>query len=338
VPANIPIADILIGWYDLHRRDLPWRHHAHDPYRVWLSEIMLQQTTVAAVTPYFEHFIARWPTVAAFAMAEDEDVMQAWAGLGYYARARNMLSCARTIVADHGGRFPDTEAGLRALPGIGLYTAAAIAAIAFARRAVVVDGNIERVVARLFAVETPLPSAKRALYALTDSLTPDSRAGDFAQGMMDLGSTICTPRSPSCLICPLQRECRAAANHPASYPRRRPKAPRVAREATSWWIENGDAVLLVRRPATGLLGGMLGFPSTLGSDTWRPENEGPMLGSVTHEFTHFALVLNIRAATIDKGCNLPPDSQWCAKGRLSEVGLPGVFLKVARAIGETHRR
>jgi A/G-specific adenine glycosylase len=334
----MPIAEMLLAWYDAHRRDLPWRREAHDPYRVWLSEIMLQQTTVAAVTPYYTRFTARWPTVNALAAADDSDVMQAWAGLGYYARARNMLACARAVVTGHCGRFPDTESELRKLPGIGAYTAAAIAAIAFGRRAVVVDGNIERVVARLFRVETPLPAARRVLYELTDSITPDSRAGDFAQALMDLGSGICTPRSPSCLICPLQRACPAKANDPADYPRRSPKAARPAREAMSWWIVEDRKVLLVRRPARGLLGGMLALPSTLGGSDWEPLGEGEHLGSISHEFTHFSLTLHIRAAMLDKGCNLPPDSQWWPQDRLQEAGLPGVFLKVAVAIGETQRQ
>ena len=202
----------LLGWYDVNARVLPWRappgSAAPDPYRVWLSEIMLQQTTVAAVKPYFERFTDRWPTVAALAAADEGALMAAWAGLGYYARARNLIACARAVVADHGGAFPDSEAGLRMLPGVGAYTAAAIAAIAFHRRAVVVDANVERVVARLFAVETPLPAARPILRDHADSITPQARAGDFAQAMMDLGASICTVRAPACLACPIARDCR----------------------------------------------------------------------------------------------------------------------------------
>jgi A/G-specific adenine glycosylase len=338
VPANIPVSQKLLDWYDRHGRSLAFRCAGQDPYRVWLSEIMLQQTTVAAVTPYYTRFTARWPDVAALATADDADVMQAWAGLGYYARARNMLACARAVMANHGGKFPDTEAGLRALPGIGAYTAAAIAAIAFGRRAVVVDGNVERVVSRLFAVETPLPAAKRELYALTDSITPQARAGDFAQGLMDLGSGICAPRSPSCLICPLQGDCQATGNDPASYPRRSPKAARPLRNATCWWIERDGAVLLVRRPARGLLGGMRAFPSDLGAADWAPAEEGQPLGVVAHAFTHFELAMTIRGAVLDKGCNLPPDSEWWPTDRLDEAGLPGVFAKVAPAVREMQSR
>jgi A/G-specific adenine glycosylase len=337
VPANIPTSEKLLDWYDRHRRDLPWRRDACDPYCVWLSEIMLQQTTVVAVTPYYARFTARWPNVAALAATDDADVMQAWAGLGYYARARNMLACARAVVANHAGVFPDTEAGLRMLPGIGAYSAAAIAAIAFGRRAVVVDGNIERVIARLFAVDTPLPAAKRELYALTDSVTPEARAGDFAQALMDLGSGICTPRSPSCLICPLQADCRATGNDPASYPRRSPKRARPDRTATCWWIERDGAVLLVRRPAKGLLGGMRAFPSDLGKADWIPSGEGETMGEVTHGFTHFELALTIRTATLDKGCNLPPETEWWPLDRLDEAGLPSVFAKVAAAMRDTGR-
>ncbi len=334
MPANTPVSEKLLDWYRRSARDLPWRRDAADPYKVWLSEIMLQQTTVAAVIPYYARFTARWPDVAALAAASDDEVMREWAGLGYYARARNMLACARIVAREHGGRFPDTEAGLRALPGIGAYTAAAIAAIAFGRRAVVVDGNIERVVARLFAVETPVPATKRELYALTDSITPDARSGDFAQALMDLGSGICTPRSPSCLICPLQHDCRARANNPASYPRRSPKAARPMREATCWWIEHDGAVLLVRRPAKGLLGGMRAFPSDLGGADWSPAAAGESIGSVTHGFTHFELALAIRNVTLAKGCNLPPDAEWWPLDRLDEAGLPRAFAKVAVAVRE----
>ncbi len=213
-PLLIPeaVSAPLLRWYDRHRRVLPWRAlpgEAADPYKVWLSEIMLQQTTVAAVGPYFQAFLARWPTVRDLAAAPIEELLAAWAGLGYYARARNLHKCAEAIVRDHGGRFPDSEDGLRALPGIGGYTAGAIAAIAFDRKAAAVDGNVERVVARLFAVTTPLPAAKPALRALTAELVPDRRAGDFAQAMMDLGATICTPRKPACVLCPLNEGCEA---------------------------------------------------------------------------------------------------------------------------------
>ncbi len=334
----MPIAEVLLAWYDVHKRDLPWRRDAHDPYRVWLSEIMLQQTTVAAATGYYHRFTARWPTVAALAAANEADVMQAWAGLGYYARARNLLACARIVATDHDGRFPETEAGLRTLPGIGAYTAAAVAAIGFGQHAVVVDGNVERVMARIGAVETPLPAAKAELHALTDAATPHKRAGDFAQALMDLGSTICTPRNPRCLLCPVRAFCKASANAPASYPRRAARTAKPVRTAIAWWIEERGQVLLVRRPSKGLLGGMRAFPSTLGTHEWQPEQSGDHMGAVEHVFTHFALTLEIRAATVTKGCKLPPDPQWWASDQLEGAGLPSVFQKVARAVREKQSR
>jgi A/G-specific adenine glycosylase len=319
----------LLPWYDAHARTLPWRAPPGaplpDPYRVWLSEIMLQQTTVAAVIPYFDRFMARWPTVAALAAADDGEVMAAWAGLGYYARARNLLKCAREIAAR--GAFPETEAELRTLPGIGRYTAAAIAAIAFGQRAVVVDGNIERVAARLFAVETPLPTAKSELYALTDSLTPASRSGDFAQAMMDLGATICTPRDPKCLLCPLSAGCAArATGNATAYPKRAPKAARPARHGYALWVEQAGQVLLVRRPAKGLLGGMLALPSSLAE----PASNGAPLGQVTHVFTHFSLTLDVMRVSHDSGCPLQRDGQWWDIARLNEAGLPALFAKAVQ--------
>lgn len=334
MPVELPIAETLLGWYDRHRRDLPWRRDAHDPYRVWLSEIMLQQTTVAAVRPYYAAFTARWPTVAALAEADDAEVMEAWAGLGYYARARNLLACARAVMADRNGMFPESEAALRGLPGIGRYTAAALAAIAFGQRAVVVDGNVERVMARLFAVATPLPAAQRELYRLTDTVTPERRAGDFAQALMDLGSTICTPRAPSCTLCPVARQCRAAGPDAARFPVRPAKPVKPRRMATAWWIEEERAVLLVRRPAKGLLGGMLAFPSDISPAPWTPIGAARRLGAIEHVFTHFALTLTITQLALDKGCNLPPDCQWWRIDRLDEAGLPSVFAKVAQAVRE----
>ena len=255
------VASTLLAHYDRHARILPWRAppgtNAADPYRVWLSEIMLQQTTVAAVIPYFEKFVARWPDVAALADADDADLMSAWAGLGYYARARNLLACARAVVRDHDGFFPGSEDGMRALPGVGSYTAAAVAAIAFGRRAVVIDANVERVVARLFAIAEPLPGARPAIRAAAETITPDARAGDFAQAMMDLGATICTTRNPACAICPLRQDCAAVETaDPGAFPVKAVKKARPQRFGHVWWIEAGGAVWLVRRPGKGLLGGM----------------------------------------------------------------------------------
>jgi A/G-specific adenine glycosylase len=282
---------------------------------------MLQQTTVVAVIPYFLAFTVRWPTVDALAAADDADVMAAWAGLGYYARARNLLKCAR-LVAARGG-FPDSEAELLKLPGIGAYTAAAIAAIAFGKRAVVVDGNIERVVARLFEIQTPLPAAKPALRAAMDRITPDARCGDFAQAMMDLGATLCTPRAPKCLLCPIQAQCRA--NDPAALPRKAPKKARPHRYGTLWWIERDGVVALIRRPATGLLGGMRALPGSAWTTT--PLN---MIGpSIDHGFTHFDLTLFIEQGQT-RAHTLPPDVEWWPIDQIENAGLPTVFAKAAR--------
>lgn len=309
--AEAAVAARLLAWYDRAARRLPWRvppgeATPPDPYCVWLSEVMLQQTTVAAVGRYFAEFTRRWPTVADLAAAPDAEVMAAWAGLGYYARARNLLACARTVAKAHGGRFPDSEAGLRALPGIGGYTAAAVAAIAFGRPAVVMDGNVERVVARLFAVETPLPAAKPQLHALAGALTPAERAGDHAQAMMDLGATICTPKRPACGICPLVSDCDGRrAGIAADLPRKASKPERPVRRGVAYLAVRDDgAVLVETRPASGLLGGMLGLP---GSD-WvegAPAPRPPLaadwhdLGTeVRHTFTHFHLRLRIEGARV----------------------------------------
>lgn len=330
------IADLLLPWYDAHARVLPWRSAPGqdvgalppDPYRVWLSEIMLQQTTVATVKAYFTRFTTRWPTVAALAAADEAEVMAAWAGLGYYSRARNLAACARALAAEG---FPEDEVGLRALPGVGPYTAAAIAAIAFGKRAVVVDGNVERVVARLFAVETPLPAAKLELRRLVDTITPDRRCGDFAQAMMDLGAMVCVPRNPRCEKCPLVRDCAAyAGGDPANYPRKVAKVARPERSATAWWVESDGQVLLVRRPPKGLLGGMMALPSTLvtAAETGAMET-GATLGRVVHVFTHFRLTLDVVAATLNPGCVLPPDAQWWPIAKLADAGLPTLFAKAA---------
>ena len=242
--ASRAIARNLLEWYDRNARRLPWRvppgegprEGAADPYRVWLSEVMLQQTTTAHAAPYFTTFVERWPTVEALAAAPEDEVMAAWAGLGYYSRARNLIACAR-VVAER-GRFTDNEAELRRLPGLGAYTAAAVAAIAFGRRAVVIDANVERVVARLFAIGEPLPGGKAAIRAAAEAITPHERPGDFAQGMMDLGATICTARDPKCLLCPLAAECEGRAlGDPARFPVKAAKRTRPSRIGTAFWIE-----------------------------------------------------------------------------------------------------
>ncbi len=331
----------LLAWYDRHARVMPWRvrplerraGERPDPYRVWLSEVMLQQTTVAAVREYFHRFTTRWPTVQALAAAEDAAVMAEWAGLGYYARARNLLACARAV-AGMGG-FPETEEGLRGLPGVGPYTAAAVAAIAFDRRAVVVDGNVERVVARLHRVETPLPAAKRELTALTAQLTPWDRPGDFAQAMMDLGATICTPRRPACALCPWSGDCLARAmGDPEDFPVKAPKATRPRRQGTVWVARRPDgALLLERRPPRGMLGGMLGFPGTpwesregggaeppLPAD-WRPAPE------VRHVFTHFELTLSVEVAHVAPGLT-PSRGAFLTPREFGPGDLPSLMRKV----------
>jgi A/G-specific adenine glycosylase len=307
------------------KRRLPWRAEGAarpDPYRVWLSEIMLQQTTVAAVKPYFEKFTGRWPTVEALAAAEDAEVMAAWAGLGYYARARNLVACARAVAAS-GGSFPDEEAELRKLPGVGRYTAAAVAAIAFGRRAVVVDANVERVVSRLFAVKTPLPGSRETLYQLTETVTPKEGGGDFAQAMMDLGSSICTPRKPDCPRCPLLPYCAAGqAREGELYPVKAPKAAKPKREGTAWWLEHDGRVLLVRRPAKGLLGGMLALPTEAppAEAAWRDA------GSVDHVFTHFALNMRLLCAAAEGEA---PEGHWYPIEAIEEAGLPTLFARLA---------
>lgn len=307
------IAPALLRWYDMHARDLPWRvgpadrarGERADPYRVWLSEIMLQQTTVAAVRAYFLRFTKRWPTITALAAADDADVMAEWAGLGYYARARNLLKCAR-VVASRNGLFPDTEDALRELPGIGPYTAAAIAAIAFDKPAGVMDGNVERVMARVFAVRSPLPGAKAELRALVEAATPVSRPGDYAQAVMDLGATICTPRSPACGICPVMDGCAARAEGIATeLPKKAPKAAKPTRFGIAYIARRADgALLLETRPPRGLLGGMLGWPGTdwaetLPSDAPPCEADWHPLGTeVRHTFTHFQLRLAVEVADV----------------------------------------
>jgi A/G-specific adenine glycosylase len=310
-----------------------------DPYRVWLSEVMLQQTTTAHAAPYFAAFTQRWPTVAALAAAPESDVMAAWAGLGYYSRARNLIACARAVAAR--GGFPGSEEDLRKLPGIGAYTAAAVAAIAFGKRAVVIDANVERVVARLFAIDEPLPAGKAAIRAAAEPITPAHRAGDFAQAMMDLGATICTPRDPKCLLCPLAAECAGrATGEPARYPVKAAKKAKPQRIGTAFWIERPDAtgakVWLVRRPGKGMLGGMRALPD----DGWGARADGsgdaPLPGSwraggvVRHGFTHFDLELGLAIYSGDRWRELAGEGEWWPVAAIEEAGLPTLFAKAAR--------
>jgi len=337
------VSEKLLAWYGEHARILPWRvppgGGRADPYRVWLSEVMLQQTTVAAVVPYFAKFTERWPDVVALASAEEAEVMAAWAGLGYYSRARNLVACAGKV-AELGG-FPESEEDLRRLPGLGAYTAAAVAAIAFGRHAVVVDANVERVVARLFALEEPLPGVRKAIREYAGTITPQERAGDFAQAMMDLGATLCTVREPKCRLCPLAGECAGkAAGDPARLPVKPPKKARPERKGTAWWIERNGQVWLVRRPGKGMLGGMRALPD----DGWHAGGDGsgeaPLpgqweaAGAVTHMFSHFGLTLSLRTY---RGVGLPAleGGEWWPIDRLDEAGLPTVFVKAAR-LGLAH--
>jgi len=333
------ISNALLGWYDGHARKLPWRSPPGtpppDPYRVWLSEVMLQQTTTAAVAPYFARFMERWPTVEALAGAQDAEIMAAWAGLGYYARARKLLACARAIAAT-GGRFPETEVDLRALPGLGTYTAAAVAAIAFGERAAVVDANVERVTARLDAIVTPLPQARKAIRARVDGLTPASRPGDFAQAMMDLGATICTPRAPRCALCPLAAFCKGRLAAPEGIPVKPAKKPRPTRRGKAWWIVNNGAVLVVTRPARGMLGGMRALPD----DGWSARGDGdgqaPLPGSwisagvVSHSFSHFDLELQLMLYSGADCSSLDAKGIWWPLDRIEDAGQPTVFAKAAR--------
>lgn len=361
----------LLAWYDKHARVLPWRARkgeTADPYAVWLSEIMLQQTTVATVGPYFMRFLKRWPTVEALAAAPQEEVMKEWAGLGYYSRARNLHACARAISSGHGGKFPDTVEGLGRLPGIGPYTAAAISAIAFGRSATVVDGNVERVVARLFDLRTPLPAVKPEIREKAATLTPAKRAGDFAQAMMDLGATVCTPKNPSCNRCPINDLCDArAAGTQGLLPARAPKKPRPVRRGACFWLTKGDEVWLRRRPEKGLLGGMMEVPGTpwdvrdlppgagikaddrhrnvietshAGKGEDKPgtddllshaplETEWKLVpGLVEHTFTHFHLELEVFTATTRKKI-IPGEGAWVPLGQLAGEALPTVMRKVA---------
>jgi A/G-specific adenine glycosylase len=344
--APAGIAARLLPWYRRHARRLPWRtlpgEGFTDPYRVWLSEIMLQQTTVATVGPYFTRFLERWPTVERLAAAPREDVLSLWAGLGYYARARNMHRCARIVADELKGRFPDNESDLRALPGIGPYTAAAIAAIAFGRKATVVDGNVERVIARLFALEEPLPSAKPKLRSLAAELTPDETPGDYAQAMMDLGATVCLPRNPKCLLCPLNDVCAArAAGIEAQLPRKAPKPDRPTRYAVAFYITRSDgALLLRRRPDQGMLGGMMEVPSTPWRETPWDEAEAranapaaldwrPLPGIVRHGFTHFHFEVTTWAG-LHGGDGLSAEGRWVLPDALGGEALPTVMRKIIR--------
>ncbi|OWV94809.1 A/G-specific adenine glycosylase [Rhizobium sp. R72] len=346
---DAPAAKPLLSWYDRHHRDLPWRVSPPmaargikaDPYHVWLSEVMLQQTTVPAVKPYFANFLARWPTVRDLADAPSEDVMAAWAGLGYYARARNLKKCAEAVAGEHDGVFPDSEDGLKSLPGIGDYTAAAVAAIAFNRQAAVMDGNVERVISRLYAIATPLPAAKPLMKQKVALLTPKDRPGDFAQAMMDLGATICTPKRPACSLCPFNGSCEALRLHdPERFPVKAAKKEKPIRQGAAFIAVTADGdVLLRRRIESGLLGGMTEVPTTgwtARQDGETSANAAPFLaawepcGAVTHVFTHFELRLSIYRVAIPSRIQVD-NGWWEPVTNLESQALPTVMKKAITA-------
>jgi A/G-specific adenine glycosylase len=352
---------LLLEWYDRHRRRLPWRPlsgERAEPYRVWLSEIMLQQTGVKTVGPYFEKFLARWPDIDALGRASLDDVLRMWAGLGYYSRARNLHACAVAVQRDHGGAFPDTEEGLRALPGIGPYTAAAIAAIAFGRRTMPVDGNIERVVSRLFAVEEPLPQAKPLIQELAATLLgatragdAKSRAGDSAQALMDLGSSICTPKKPACALCPLNDDCVSRGRgDQETFPRKAAKKTGALRYGAAFVVTRGDELLVRTRAEKGLLGGMTEVPTShwlAAQDDKTALRQAPTLkgiarwhrkaGVVTHVFTHFPLQLVVYTANVPARARAPEGMRWVPVSTLSDEALPNVMRKViAHGLGKKH--
>jgi A/G-specific adenine glycosylase len=350
--ATAPSPFVLLAWYDRHRRKLPWRAapgERPNAYGVWLSEIMLQQTTVKAVAPYYARFLARWPNMKSLARAPLNDVLKLWAGLGYYARARNLHTCAKTVVERHDGRFPANEEDLRALPGIGPYTAAAIAAIAFDRPAVAIDGNVERVVTRLFAIKDQLPAAKPQIKRFAETLLPPNRAGDFAQALMDLGATICTPRNPACTLCPWSDACTACASGDTeSFPRKAAKAEGSLRRGVAFVVTRVDGAMLLRtRPPKGLLGGMTEVPTSAWTKDFdektalesaakpslRPKSKDRIVwrrvpGLVHHTFTHFPLELVTYSTRVSERTPAPAGTRWVARDDIAGEALPSVMRKV----------
>jgi A/G-specific adenine glycosylase len=350
-------ASYLLDWYDENRRDLPWRAKpgaSAAPYQVWLSEIMLQQTTVATVGPYFTRFLHLWPRIRDLANADLDEVLNAWQGLGYYARARNLHRCARLIADEYQGTFPGNEEDLLKLPGVGSYTAAAIAAIAFDKRAVVVDGNIERVISRTFNLHDPLPKSKPRIKELTDTVTPDERSGDFAQAMMDIGATVCTPRNPKCMICPLTDLCDGRKAGTANdLPKKEPKKPKPTRYCYAWWIENDlGEILLRKRDEKGMLGGMIEIPTsewleqaqdleTCLSVAGLGEELKKKLVSdeAKHTFTHFHFEMKVvkfqlnssQTATFNSDLTKKwGEAFWCLPNRLTDYALPTTMKKIVK--------
>ena len=341
-------ATLLLDWYDKYRRTLPWRAlsgEKPDVYKIWLSETMLQQTKVATVISYYQNFIRKWPSLASLADATQDDVLRAWAGLGYYARARNLYACAQIVMHKYGGDFPDTEEGLRSLPGVGPYTAAAITAIAYDRPAVVVDGNVARVISRLFRVPKPIPEAQTLLRELAANITPQDRPGDYAQAIMDLGAVICTPRSPKCIECPWAEICEARVTKtPEYWPRRRPKAKKPMRYGVAFWVERSDgAVMLRRRPDKGIFGGMTEIPNSGWHDqplSERLVRSHAPIGArwvnipklINHSFTHFDMEITVLTT---RSNNAPEDSFWCAREAIKSEALPSLMRKIAALVQAT---
>jgi len=346
-------ADSLLEWYDRERRDLPWRMapgKKADPYKVWMSEIMLQQTTVATVKSYYKNFLEKWPTVQDLAGAELDEVLHAWQGLGYYARARNLHKCAQAVTRDYNGRFPEDEKRLLELPGIGPYTAAAVASIAFGAKTTPVDGNVERVMSRLFMVEEKMPKAKKQLSELAQTLTPKNRTGDFAQAIMDLGATICSPKKAACGLCPWMKGCEARLKaDPVDYPKKEPKPPKPTRKGFAFWLERKDGAILMRkRPEKGLLGGMMEFPSTEWLETIQQKQDAQRLApaaamwkevpdQVRHTFTHFHLELIILKGRING--NPPVNGIWVLPENFKDYALPTLMKKVSKhAIAQSSKK
>jgi A/G-specific adenine glycosylase len=352
VPLPPPDPKRLLLWYDRQRRVLPWRAlpgEVADPYSVWLSEIMLQQTTVVVVRRYYTKFLRLWPNLTALAAAEVEQVFTAWAGLGYYRRARLLHNCAVQVVTQHGGRFPADEAALKQLPGIGDYTAAAIAAIAFGQSANVVDGNVERIMARLYVLAQPLPQSKQQVRALAAALVPMRRGGDYAQALMDLGATVCTPRQPRCPECPWRQSCQAfAQGATAHYPVKTKKITKPVRHATVFWLTNAKGQVWVRRrPEAGLLPGMTEFPSTpwgeeevnVAATKFNGLKKQPqwrlLPGEIRHNFTHFTLYVKIVTAQVGK---ISDSGAWTDKDQLPGLALPSIMRKIAAYMHERGER
>ena len=344
LPEKKPFVKDILRWYKNHKRDLPWRKHQKNPYYVWLSEMMLQQTTVTTVLPYFEKFITKWPTIDRLAQSTQDDVLAAWAGLGYYARARNLHKCAQTITSDYQGHFPQNYDELKKLPGIGPYSAAAIAAIAFGSSDVVIDGNIERIMCRVGVIETPIVQSKSVIREMASALTPQNNNGDYIQALMDISAQICRPKNPKCLICPIRKHCQALSNNRTDeLPKKLPKKNKPYKYATIYWVEKNGKIMMRKRPEKGLLGGMIEFPSTSWTDKKPSQNEWKKQApceadwtlhkkTIKHSFTHFDIELQIvTAQNFQKIKAQEFEAQWFEANHIYDLALPTIMRKVADA-------